>query len=184
MQELVVLVNDNNEAIGTMPKLEAHNAYTPLHRAFSVYVFNKDGKFLLTQRALSKKVFPGIWTNSCCGHPGPNESTEDAIKRRLQFELGIKPKTLQVVLPHFRYRAELYVIVENEIAPVYIATVTKKPKVNPAEVKNYEWIEWEEFLKRLKEPPEKYSPWCKEQVVELKDDPNLKSSQRDPSDKC
>src|SRR5258708_18453577 len=106
MEELIVLVNDNNEEIGTMPKLEAHNADTPLHRAFSCYVFNQQGKFLLTQRAKSKKVFPGVWTNSCCGHPGPGEATEDAIKRRLQFELGLPAKSIKVVLPHFRYQAK------------------------------------------------------------------------------
>src|SRR5258708_22523889 len=123
MDEYVVLVNDNNEQIGVMPKLKAHNANTPLHRAFSVYIFNKRGKFLLTQRALKKKVFPGLWTNSCCGHPGPDETTEDAIKRRLQYELGLKPEKLTVVLPNYRYRAEMNGIVENEICPVYQVTV-------------------------------------------------------------
>ena len=164
MQELVVLVNDKNEEIGVMPKLEAHNAHTPLHRAFSCYVFNKEGKFLVTQRALEKKVFPGVWTNSCCGHPGPGEATIDAIKRRLQFELGLKPKILKVVLPHFRYIAKLHGIVENEICPVYIATVSHDPKPNPQEVEAFEWIDWEKFLKGLKEEPQKYSKWCRGQV--------------------
>jgi len=167
MEELIVLVNDNNEEIGTAPKLAAHNADTPLHRAFSVYIFNKKGEFLLTQRALSKKVFPGVWTNSCCGHPGPGEKTEDAIKRRLKFELELEPKDLKIVLPHFRYRAEMDGIVENEICPVYIATVTKNPKPNPQEVERYEWIAWEEFLSRLKKNSKKYSKWCREQVEEL-----------------
>src|SRR5690348_960066 len=125
MQELVVLVNDNNEEIGTMPKTKAHHAQTPLHRAFSVYVFNKNGKILLTQRALKKKVFPGVWTNTCCGHPGPGESMENAIKRRLQFELGLLPKKIKVILPDYRYRAEMNGIVENEICPVFIATVSE-----------------------------------------------------------
>jgi len=176
--ELVVLVNDNNEPIGTMPKLEAHNSDTPLHRAFSVYVFNKDGKFLLTQRALSKKVFPGVWTNSCCGHPGPGEETEDAITRRLQFELDLTPGKITVVLPKYRYRAEMNGIVENEICPVYTAIVSSDPKPNPQEVENYEWIDWEEFLKRLTKTPEKYSPWCKWQVEELQNNSYFRSSQR------
>jgi isopentenyl-diphosphate delta-isomerase len=173
MSELVVLVNDNDEQIGTMEKLAAHNAHTPLHRAFSCYVFNQEGKFLVTQRALRKKVFPGIWTNSCCGHPGPGEKTEDAIKRRLQFELGLKPESLRVILPHFRYRAELYGIVENEISPVYFATVSKEPKPNPAEVENYEWVDWEEFWERIKRNPKKYSQWCREQVEELQNNSQL-----------
>jgi isopentenyl-diphosphate delta-isomerase len=175
MQELVVLVNDNNEQIGTMSKLEAHNAHTPLHRAFSVYVFNKDGKFLLTQRALSKKVFPGMWTNSCCGHPGPGETTEDAIKRRLKFELGLTPRKITLVLPKYRYRAEMEGIVENEICPVYIAIVSADPKPNQQEVENFEWIDWKEFLEGIKKEPEKYSPWCKEQVDGIKNNPDLKS---------
>jgi len=164
MEELVVLVNDNNEEIGTMPKMEAHNAHTPLHRAFSVYVFNRKGKFLLTQRALSKKVFPGVWTNSCCGHPGPGEETENAIKRRLEFELGLKPESLKAVLPKYRYRAEMNGIVENEICPVYTAIVSSDPKPNPQEIEDYEWIDWKKFLKNLEKDPEKYSPWCKEQA--------------------
>jgi isopentenyl-diphosphate Delta-isomerase len=168
MQELVVLVNDKNEQIGVMPKLAAHNANTPLHRAFSVYVFNQDGKFLLTQRALSKKVFPGVWTNSCCGHPGPGEKTEDAIKRRLKLELGLTPQKITVVLPKYRYRAEMNGIVENEICPVYTAIVSSDPKPNSQEVESYEWIDWKGFLKKLKETPEKYSPWCKEQAELLK----------------
>ena len=164
MEELVVLVNDNNEEIGTMPKMEAHNAHTPLHRAFSVYVFNRKGKFLLTQRALSKKVFPCVWTNSCCGHPGPGEETENAIKRRLEFELGLKPESLKAVLPKYRYRAEMNGIVENEICPVYTAIVSSDPKPNPQEIEDYEWIDWKKFLKNLEKDPEKYSPWCKEQA--------------------
>jgi len=167
MKELIVLVNDTNEEIGTAPKLEAHNANTHLHRAFSCYVFNKDGKFLLTRRALSKKVFPGIWSNSCCGHPGPGEKIEDAIRRRLKFELGLVPESLKVVLPHFRYRAEMDGIVENEISPVYFATVSKNPTPNPKEVEDYEWIEWKEFIHRLKKDPQKFSQWCREQVIEL-----------------
>jgi|SRR6266702_3460032 len=173
MEELVVLVNDNNEQIGVMPKLEAHHSDTHLHRAFSCYVFNQEGKFLVTQRALSKKVFPGVWTNSCCGHPGPGEKTETAIKRRLQFELGLTPDTTKVVLPKFRYRAEMNDIVENEICPVYIATVLKEPKPNPGEVEDYEWVTWDEFLKRIKKNPEKYSQWCMEQVKELGNNPLL-----------
>lgn len=174
MQELVVLVNDKNEEIGTLPKLEAHNANTPLHRAFSVYVFNKKGEFLLTQRAVSKKVFPGVWTNTCCGHPGPGEKTEDAIKRRLKFELGLTPKEITVVLPDYRYRAEMNGIVENEICPVYTAVVSADPHANSEEVESYEWIDWKEFLKRLQKNPEKYSPWCKWQVEELKNNPSFK----------
>lgn len=169
MQEFVVLVNDNNEQIGVMPKLAAHSAHTPLHRAFSVYIFNKKGEFLLTRRSVNKKVFSGIWTNSCCGHPGPDETTEDAIKRRMQFELGLAPQNLKVVLADYRYRAEMNHIVENEICPVYIATINQSPKPNPQEVSDYQWISWNEFLRQIRKAPEKYSPWCREQAEILED---------------
>lgn len=172
-QELIVLVNDQNEQIGTMPKLEAHNANTPLHRAFSCYVFNEKKEFLVTQRALSKKVWPGVWTNSCCGHPGPGESTEDAIKRRLAYELGLETQTIELVLPDFRYRAEFNGIVENEICPVYIARVTTEPQPNPEEVEAYRWTPWKTFKQEVAENPEGYSYWCVKQVAQLKDIPTL-----------
>ncbi len=168
MQELIVLVNEDNQPIGTMPKLEAHNANTPLHLAFSCYVFNKEGEFLLTQRALSKKVFPGVWTNSCCGHPGPGEQLEDALRRRLKYELGLVPQKLELVLPHFRYRAEMDGIVENEICPVYIVKVNTEPQRNPEEVEAYRWIPWEDFVKVIEKNPKGYSEWCVLQVEELK----------------
>ena len=168
MQELVVLVNDKDEEIGTKPKLEAHNADTHLHRAFSCYVFNEEGKFLLTQRAKSKKVFPGVWTNSCCGHPGPGEKTEDAILRRLEFELGLSPKMIKNAIPFFRYRAVFKGIVENEISPVYVALVTEDPKPNPDEVESYQWIDWTEFLKKTESNPRGYSYWCIKQIEQLK----------------
>lgn len=164
MEEYVVLVNDNNKQIGVMPKLAAHHSDTPLHRAFSCYIFNHDGKFLLTQRAYKKKVFPGVWTNSCCGHPMPGEKTEEAIRRRLAFELGLQPEKILVILPHYRYRAEMEGIVENEICPVYLVMVSDSPKPNRQEVETYEWIEWNKFLKMIEKKPTIYSPWCKEQA--------------------
>lgn len=178
MQEYIVLVNDKNQQIGLMPKLDAHNAHTPLHRAFSCYVFNKEGKFLVTQRALCKKVFPGMWTNSCCGHPGPGETTEDAVKRRLMFELGLKTEKLAVVLPNFRYRAEMKGIVENEICPVYIAFVENNPLPNPDEVEAYKWITWEDFLRQTKKNPDAYSAWCLMQVDQLVKDVGFQEALR------
>lgn len=168
MDELVVLVNENNKRIGVMPRGSVHTAYTPLHRAFSVYVFNeRNGKFLLTQRAKSKKVFPGIWTNTCCGHPIPGERTEKAIARRLEFELGLFPRKIKIVLPDFRYRAEMNGIVENEICPVYVATISTDPIRNPDEVEDFRWVDWNDFLKIIAETPGDFSPWCQEQIAEL-----------------
>src|SRR5690606_16536422 len=138
-EELIVLVDEENRPIGTAPKLASHHRETPLHRAFSCFVFNSSGQFLLTQRALSKKVFPGVWTNSCCGHPAPGETTEDAIRRRLREELDLEAEKLVPVLPDFRYRAEMDGIVENEICPVYAAVAHGTPRPNPEEVETCRW---------------------------------------------
>lgn len=165
--ELIVLVDEKNQEIGTAPKLESHHANTPLHRGFSCYAFNPDGQFLLTQRALAKKTFPGVWTNSVCGHPGPDEMVEDAVRRRLKFELGLTARQLLLVLPVFRYRAEMNGTVENEICPVLVAVVESEPTLNREEVEAYQWIAWEEFAQELKKEPAKFSYWCRKQVEEL-----------------
>jgi isopentenyl-diphosphate delta-isomerase len=158
-EEQIVLVDDENRQIGVAPKLASHHAATPLHRAFSCFVFNARGEFLITQRALSKKVFPGIWSNSCCGHPAPGESTDEAIRRRLRDELGLAVERLLLVLPEFRYRAEMNGIVENEICPVYVALTKEEPQPNPAEVEACSWINWQQFVRRVKDNPASLSYW-------------------------
>src|SRR5688572_7220641 len=116
MSELIVFVDENGKPTGeTGPKLESHTANTILHLAFSCYVFNDQGQFLITQRAHSKKVWPDVWTNSVCGHPGPGEDMVDAIRRRLLYELGMTVKSFEVVLPNYRYTTPPYnAIIENE----------------------------------------------------------------------
>ncbi len=172
-QELIVLVDNQGNPIGTAPKLESHNENTPLHLAFSCFVFNDKGEFLLTQRAKSKKVFPGIWTNSLCGHPMPGEKTPDAIHRRLHEELGLTADDIQVALPDFRYKAEMNGIVENEICPVYVTQVTQDPKPNPEEVEDYKWIVWSDFLKEIESNPKGYSVWSVEETKQLKNNPAI-----------
>ena len=89
-QELIVYVDDQGVPTGeTAPKLDAHTNHTRLHAAFSCYIFNDNGQILVTRRALTKKVWPGVWTNSVCGHPGPGEMDDDAIVRRAEYELGM-----------------------------------------------------------------------------------------------
>lgn len=158
-EEQIILVDEENHQIGVAPKLASHHANTPLHRAFSCFVFNRNGEFLLSQRALSKRVFPGIWTNSCCGHPAPGETTEVAVRRRLQEELGLSVQRLELLLPDFRYRAEMNGIVENEICPVFAAMTDQSPRLNRAEVEVCQWIPWPEFVRRVEQRPETLSPW-------------------------
>jgi isopentenyl-diphosphate delta-isomerase len=173
-EELIVLVDDDNHPIGTAPKLASHHANTPLHRAFSCFVFDRHGRLLLTQRARSKKTFPGVWTNSCCGHPGPNEDTEAAIGRRMKDELGMTIQKLRLALPHFRYRAEMNGIVENEICPVYLALAEDGPRANPNEVEAFEWVGWDVFVERARNQPESLSYWSVKEAEQLRDNPVMK----------
>lgn len=165
--EQIVLLSEAGKPIGAAPKLASHHSNTPLHLAFSAYVFNKKGELLLTRRAKNKKVFPGVWTNSCCGHPAPEESVSDAVARRLGHELGLTPSSIRLALPDYRYRASMNGVVENEICPVYIVGVDDDPKPNNDEVGAWEWISWQDFRHRISLEPNQFSPWCREQSEQL-----------------
>ena len=144
-----MLVDERGEPIGTAEKWSSHHADTPLHLAFSCYVFDARGSFLATRRALTKKVWPGVWTNSVCGHPAPGESFPDAIARRAGYELGMTVRDVEVVLPDHIYRAPPFNgIVEYEFCPVFAARDASDPKPNPVEVDACAWMEWEEFVHR------------------------------------
>jgi isopentenyl-diphosphate delta-isomerase len=167
--EHIVLLDEQYTPIGSAPKLASHHADTPLHLAFSCYVFNDAGELLVTRRALSKKVWPGVWSNSFCGHPAPSEAIEDAIERRALVELGVeKLRDLNCVLPDYRYTTPLFEgVIENEFCPVYVARLQHVVAPNPDEIGGHEYISWDEFRKRLVEQPDEYSYWAKEQAVLL-----------------
>ena len=162
-EERVVLLDDGGRAIGTAAKATVHHAATPLHLAFSSYVVDAAGRVLMTQRALEKPTWPGVWTNSCCGHPLPDEPVDHAVRRRLADELGIGTDAVELVLPEFRYRAEMpNGVVENELCPVYRVRWTGDPTCNPAEVASYRWVDWPS----MRDVPD-LSPWCLLQLDEL-----------------
>ena len=166
--EKIVLLDEDGHRIGTAPKLASHHTNTPLHLAFSCYIFDERGRFLVTQRALSKKVWPGVWTNSVCGHPAPGESFETAIARRARDELGMKVKDIQKILPDYRYKTPPYNgIIENEICPVFAAHAASDVTPNPEEVEAYKWLPWEEYATLLHEKPADYSYWAKDQYKQL-----------------
>jgi isopentenyl-diphosphate Delta-isomerase len=166
--ELVVLVDDDGTPTGTVKKLDVHTTDTPLHLAFSCHVYNADGQVLVTRRALEKLAWPGVWTNSFCGHPAPGESMADALARRAKLELGITISDIQPLLPNFRYRAvDASGIVENEICPVFRATTSDVVKANPAEVAEWAWVDPDAFASAVSSTPFAFSPWVVLQLVEL-----------------
>ena len=170
--EQVVLLDESGAAIGAADKATVHHAETPLHLAFSCYVFDGVGRLLLTQRALHKPTWPGVWTNSCCGHPAPGEPLADAVRRRVGQELGLTLTDLRLVLPAFRYRAVMPDgVVENEMCPVYVATSTGTAAPDPAEVADHTWVEWTGFRAAVLAGERDVSPWCVEQVTALPADP-------------
>lgn len=175
-EEQIVLVNEKGQAIGVAPKLESHHANTPLHLAFSSYIFDDKGQFLVTQRALVKKVWPGVWTNSCCGHPGPGEEIIDAIKRRLDYELGMTAKDFAVLVPNYIYTTTPFNgIIDHEFCPIYIGHATSLPKPNPDEVEAFKWMSWPEYIKAAKaDTGDVWSWWCKDQLKLIKDHPLIK----------
>jgi isopentenyl-diphosphate Delta-isomerase len=163
-EELIVLVDDEGRMIGTLPKPLVHHGETPLHRAFSAYLFDDAGRLLVTRRAPDKQTFPGMWTNTVCGHPGPGEDDAAAIARRADFELGLGVDGVRPALPGYRYRAEFRGVVENEICPVYVGRFTGPPTPRPAEVADWELLDWAAFRGRQESEGDAWSPWCREQA--------------------
>jgi isopentenyl-diphosphate Delta-isomerase len=158
--ELVSLLAEDGTAIGVADKLDVHGTDTPLHLAFSCHVFNAAGEVLITRRALTKATWPGVWTNSFCGHPAPGESMESAIARRAKVELGIGVTNLQVVLPDFRYRAvDASGIVENEVCPVFTATTSDEILASADEVMEWHWMDAATMREAVRDVPFAFSPW-------------------------
>jgi isopentenyl-diphosphate Delta-isomerase len=168
IEDEVVLLDEAGNAIGRASKSAAHGPDTALHLAFSCHVVNALGEVLVTRRALTKQAWPGVWTNSFCGHPKPAESLVAAVRRRAEFELGIELDDVALALPLFRYRAtDANGTVENELCPVYIATTSDEPDPNPREVAEYEWVAPEDLGRAVEAAPWAFSPWLVLQAREL-----------------
>ena len=161
----VVLLDADGSPIGQAPKSTIHHDDTPLHLAFSCYVFDPAGRLLVTTRAASKPSFPGVVTNTVCGHPRPGEDLAEAVRRRASSELGVDVRHLRLVLPDFRYRAEMNGLVEHELCPVFVGfAVDATTAADPEEVDAAEWVPWERFSAEVLEGRRTVSPWCAEQV--------------------
>lgn len=181
MTELVVLADDHGRPAGTADKAIVHTTDTPLHFAFSAYLLTDDGRTVLTRRALSKKTWPGVWTNSFCGHPGPGESNLDAVRRRAEFEIGLDlgvVAQITEVLDDFRYRAaDSSGIVENEICPVFVVRVSGTDveallAPNPDEVDSHFWLSTVDLAAAVDAAPQAFSPWLVEELA----DPRLREA--------
>lgn len=166
--EHVILLDEVGNAVGVADKATVHHANTPLHLAFSCYLFDRQGRLLLSQRAFGKRTWPGVWTNSCCGHPAPGEDLVAAVGRRLRNELGIHAHEISLVLPRFRYRAVMESgVVENEMCPVFAAHTDDQPEPNPDEVVATRWTPWDQLIGEVSAGQLAVSPWCRLQVAEL-----------------
>jgi len=158
-EEQVILVNENNEQIGLMPKLEAHEKAV-LHRAFSVFVFNDANELMLQQRALGKYHSPGLWTNTCCSHQRDGETNIEAGKRRLQEEMGFVTELEESI--SFIYKAPFdNGLTEHEYDHVLIGTFNKEPIINPDEVEAWKWMPLEAVKADIEKQPESYTAWFK-----------------------
>ncbi len=170
--EQVVLVDDAGHGIGLADKALVHGADTPLHLAFSCYIFDAGHRLLLTRRAWHKRTWPGVWTNSCCGHPAPGEPIAEAVRRRTREELGLRLDTVTLVLPEFRYRAQMPDgTTEHELCPVFVATTSEEARPDPAEVAAHRWVAWAEVRSAVLGGSLEVSPWCHLQVGALPETP-------------
>lgn len=166
--ELVVLLDETGAPCGTARKADVHTASTPLHLAFSCWLFDADGRTLLTRRAATKKTWPGIWTNSFCGHPAPGEPMTDAVLRRGRQELGAVVARPVLALPDFRYRAVMGDgTVENEICPVFTSSLIGELRLDPDEVDDTRWMTLPELSSEVAGSTGVYSPWLREQLPQL-----------------
>lgn len=159
MEELVVLVDTKDNQIGLMPKMEAHEKAV-LHRAFSVFIFNKEGKLMLQQRASDKYHSPLLWTNTCCSHQRDGETNLEAGKRRLQEEMGFTTDLKEIF--SFVYKAPFENgLTEHELDHVMVGYYEDAPEVNKEEVASYKWMSLIEVKKHIEKCPQEYTEWFK-----------------------
>jgi isopentenyl-diphosphate delta-isomerase len=155
----VILVDKNDNQIGTEEKLKAHQE-GKLHRAFSIFLFNSKGEMLLQKRAKTKYHSGGLWSNTCCSHPRPGKDLLSEVKKRLKEEMGIENgvKDLKELFS-FIYKANLGKLTEHEFDYVFVGEFNGTPEPNPEEVEDWKWIKPEELRKDVKGNPQKYTEW-------------------------
>lgn len=158
-EDNVILVDKNDNQVGLMPKLEAHQKGV-LHRAFSVFIFNNKYELLLQKRASSKYHSGGLWTNTCCSHPRENEDILDAANRRLIEEMGIETSLRKVY--EFTYKAELdNDLIEHEFDHVFYGVYNEDPSINKDEAEGFKWIDMDSLNEDIKTNGDIYTVWFK-----------------------
>ena len=158
-EEQVILVNEYDEQIGLMPKLEAHEKAV-LHRAFSVFVFNNKNELMLQQRALHKYHSPGLWTNTFCSHQRDGESNLQAGIRRLQEEMGFVTPLKETI--SFIYKAPFdNGLTEHELDHIMVGSYEDAPIINPDEVADWKWMPLEDVKQDIDDNPQLYTAWFK-----------------------
>jgi len=158
-EEKVILVNEKDEQIGLMPKMEAHEKAL-LHRAFSVFVFNEQNELMIQQRAFGKYHSPGLWTNTCCSHQREGETNINAGKRRLQEEMGFSTELKDTI--SFIYKAPFdNGLTEHEFDHILVGYFDGEPDLNPEEVNDWKWMALEELKADMEMNPQLYTEWFK-----------------------
>ncbi|MBR0692006.1 isopentenyl-diphosphate Delta-isomerase [Bradyrhizobium lablabi] len=168
-EEMVVLCTPAGATAGILPKSKVHHRETPLHLAFSCYLFDQEGNLLVTRRSHNKRTWPGVITNSCCGHPAPDEPLTVAVRRRVKQELGLSATDIKLILPAFRYKAQMANgVAENELCPVFTALANPADlTADPEEVDSAEWLPWSTFAAQVLRADREVSPWCRLQIAQL-----------------
>lgn len=166
MEEKVVLVNENNEVLGLMPKMEAHEKGL-LHRAISILLYNSDGEMLIQQRAATKYHWPLIWSNAVCSHPRENEGFQEAAERRLQEELNISCSLKEIHRFIYKAKDDLTSLIEHEYDVVYEGQYDDEIPFNPDEIASIRWITLSELMQEIENEPEKFSFWFKEILKQI-----------------
>jgi len=159
-EDLLVLVDEDDRETGTLAKTAGHLGAGVLHRAFSVFLFDRQGRVLIQQRAAGKMLWAGFWSNSCCSHPRPGESVEDAGRRRVREELKVECRL--VFLYKFRYQARFGDVgSEHELCYVYAGYPAGSVQADPAEIADHRWIAPADLTGEIAAHPDRFSPWMK-----------------------
>ena len=167
--EPLILVDSDDRVVGHLSKADCHSGDGILHRAFSVFLFDDDGRVLLQQRSAEKPLWPLVWSNSCCSHPRRGEELDQAVRRRLREELGILADA--TFLYKFEYHARYRDVgAEHELCSVFVARSADPLVINPTEVADWAFVEPDEVDRRLAEEGERHSPWFKMEWPRIRKD--------------